>query len=114
MMSNRDNGRSPDCVLNSNSTTPGRGRGGGQGHDRHLLQIDTSSSAQHMGAASVCSVYGHLAENLAPKGCSVHVLGMIVQRSQACGFRSSLFKSLILDKPATFPQLVSLSIKRKW
>lgn len=47
MVFNRDNGRSPDCVLNSNSTIPGRGRGGGQGHDRHL-QIDTSRRAQHM------------------------------------------------------------------
>lgn len=93
MMFNRDNGRSLDCVLNSNSTIPGRGRGGGQGHDSHL-QIDTSR-AQHMDAASVFSVHGHLAENLALRGCLVHILGMIVQRSQGCGFRSSLFKSLI-------------------
>lgn len=97
-----------------NGTTAGRGRGGGQGHDRHLLQIDTSGRAQHMDAASVSSVHGHLAENLAPRGCLVHVLGMIVRRSQACGFRSSLFKSLMLDKPATFLQLVSLSIEWTW
>lgn len=112
-MFNRDNGRSPDCVLNSNSTIPGRGRGSGQRHGRYL-QIDTSRRAEHMDATSVSSIHGHLAENLAPIGCLVHVLGMIVQRSQACGVRSSLFKSLILDRPATFPQFVFLSIKWKW
>lgn len=59
MVSNRDNSRSPGCVLNSNITTLGRGRVG-----RDMTETSCKQTPAKERGAFVYSVCGHLAENL--------------------------------------------------